>query len=93
MVHTYKLNGYNIALDAASGAVHVVDDLVFDLLGLYESCSREEIVSAMLQKYADRPDITRADILEALDDIDALKASGKLFSPDRYAALKPKAGE
>ena len=32
MIHQYKSNGYNIVLDVNSGAVHVVDELVFDIL-------------------------------------------------------------
>ena len=32
MVHAYKNNGYDIVLDVNSGSVHVVDDIVFDLI-------------------------------------------------------------
>ena len=32
MIHAYKNNGYNIVLDVNSGSVHVVDDVVFDLV-------------------------------------------------------------
>ena len=32
MVHQYKSNGYNIVLDVCSGSVHVVDDLVYDII-------------------------------------------------------------
>ena len=92
MVHTYQLNGYNIALDAASGSVHAVDHLVYDILALYETKTRDDIVAAMLRKYAGSADVSEAEILEALDDIDALKAAGKLFSPDRFRDLAPKSG-
>ena len=34
-VHQYKNNGYNIVLDVNSGAVHIVDDVVYDVLALY----------------------------------------------------------
>ena len=36
MVHTYKNNGYNIVLDVNSGSVHVVDDVVYDLIPVVE---------------------------------------------------------
>lgn len=36
MVHQYKNNGYNIVLDVNSGSVHVVDDMVYDIIALYE---------------------------------------------------------
>ena len=34
-VHQFKNNGYNIVLDVCSGSVHVVDELVYDLIALY----------------------------------------------------------
>lgn len=35
MIHQYKNNGYNIVLDVCSGSVHVVDDVVYDVLEQY----------------------------------------------------------
>ena len=52
MVHQYKSNGYNIVLDVNSGSVHVVDDLVYDIIEMYEKAQREDIVAAMLAKYS-----------------------------------------
>ena len=42
MIHAYKNNGYNIVLDVNSGSVHVVDDVVFDLVEVVEDrlCSK-----------------------------------------------------
>ena len=48
MIHQYKLNGYNIVMDANSGAVHSVDDLAYDIIEMYESSSGEEIISGMV---------------------------------------------
>ena len=36
MIHQYKSNGYNIVMDINSGAIHVVDDVVYDIIELYE---------------------------------------------------------
>ena len=44
MIHQYQLNGYNIVLDVYSGSVHVVDPLAYDVIALYETTDREEIV-------------------------------------------------
>ena len=87
MVHQYKLNGYNIILDTASGSVHTVDDVAYDIIEMYKSHSSEDIVSAILEKYADCPDVTREEILECLDDVKALEEAGKLFSKDEYEDL------
>ena len=56
MVHQYQLNGYNIVLDSCSGSVHVVDDVAYDVIAMYKEHSADEIVAAMLAKYADRPE-------------------------------------
>ena len=32
MIHQYQLNGYNIVLDTCSGAIHVVDEVAYDLI-------------------------------------------------------------
>lgn len=52
MVHQYKNNGYNIVLDVNSGMVHVVDDLAYDIIEMYENNSRGSIISAMVEKYS-----------------------------------------
>ena len=68
MVHQYQLNGYNIVLDSCSGSVHVVDDVAYDVIAMYKEHSADEIVAAMLAKYADRPDVTEADLRQCLED-------------------------
>ncbi|MBQ3331014.1 MAG: thioether cross-link-forming SCIFF peptide maturase [Ruminococcus sp.] len=87
MIHRYQLNGYNIVLDVFSGSVHVVDDLAYDVIGLYEDHDADSIISAMLEKYRADSDITEAEIRDCLDDIEQLKSEGKLFAPDEYADL------
>lgn len=51
MVHQYKSNGYNIVLDVNSGMIHVVDDLAYDIIEMYENNDQGSIVEAMVQKY------------------------------------------
>ncbi|MDR2356506.1 MAG: thioether cross-link-forming SCIFF peptide maturase [Oscillospiraceae bacterium] len=91
MTHMYKLNGYNIVLDAGSGAIHSVDKLAYDIIGMYADTPRGELVRLVLEKYASRPDITEQEILDTLSDIDELKAAGKLFSDDETGAEAAKA--
>ena len=87
MIHAYKLNGYNIILDVNSGCVHVVDEVAFDIIKDYESKSREAITAEILEKYSSRPDVTEDDIKGVFEDIEALKADGKLFTEDNFRAL------
>jgi uncharacterized protein len=52
VVHQFKSNGYNIVLDVNSGMIHVVDDLAYDIIEMYEDNDQESIISAMITKYA-----------------------------------------
>ena len=87
MIHQYKLNGYNIVLDVYSGSVHAVAEVAYDMIGMYETHTGDEIVAEMLKKYSDRADVTESDLYECLDDIRALKDAGKLFAEDEYAGM------
>ena len=87
MVHQYKLNGYNIVLDTASGSVHAVDEVAYDIIEMYKDKTEDEIVAAILEKYPDTPDVTREDILDCISDIRSLVEAGKLYSEDKYESL------
>ena len=87
MIHCYQLNGYNIVLDVYSGSVHVVDDLAYDVISMYEGHSAGEIVAAMLEKYSGQPEVTEGEIRAVLESVEDLKAKGKLFAPDAYEHL------
>ena len=87
MIHQYKLNGYNIVLDVYSGSVHVVDDVAYDIIGMYEGHTKEEITKAILEKYADNPEVTAEEIADILEGVEELKKTGKLFTEDLYADI------
>ena len=87
MVHQYKLNGYNIVLDTASGSVHTVDEVAYDIIAMYKTHTTEQIVSEILDKYSSLPDVTEEEILECIEDVRALEEAGKLFSVDEYESL------
>lgn len=87
MIHRYKLNGYNIVLDVFSGSVHVVDDLAYDVIGLYEDKSADEMIPLMLEKYSGDSEIDETEIRDCIADIEELKDEGKLFTSDDYADL------
>ncbi|MBQ7390813.1 MAG: thioether cross-link-forming SCIFF peptide maturase [Clostridia bacterium] len=87
MVHQYKLGGYNIVLDICSGAMHVVDDVAYDVIELYEKKSRDEIIAELTKKYEDSEEVTATDIGECYDQITELKDMGKLFTPDTFEPM------
>jgi len=87
MVHQYKLNGYNIVLDTCSGSVHVVDEVAYDVIALYPEKSEDEIVSALLEKYGDRPDVNEEELRACVGDVRELEAAKKLYTPDTFEPM------
>lgn len=81
MIHQFKNNGYNIVLDVNSGAIHVVDDLTYDIIGMYEEEDQDRIRERMAEKY---PKVSEADIEEVFTEIKALIDDQSLFTPDHY---------
>ncbi|MBO5925733.1 MAG: thioether cross-link-forming SCIFF peptide maturase [Clostridia bacterium] len=86
MIHQYKLNGYNIVLDVASGSVHVVDEVAYDVISMYKDHSEEDIISTLSTTYAS-DGVTKEDIAECIADVRALESDGKLFTRDIYEGL------
>ena len=87
MIHQYKLGGYNVVLDVCSGAVHVVDEVAYDIIEMFETHGKDEIIAAMNKKYGDREDITPEDIEECFAQVVSLKEAGKLFAPDTFEPM------
>jgi len=78
VIHQYKSNGYNIVLDVESGAVHVVDDITYDVISLYEENSADEIVSKLKSSY------NEDEIRECISEVKELVEDGQLFTEDIY---------
>ena len=87
MIHQYKLGGYNIVLDVCSGSVHVVDEVAYDMISLFEGSDREAVISTAAEKYAGREGITRRDLEECYDQVAALRDAGQLFTPDTFEPM------
>ncbi|MCD8021407.1 MAG: thioether cross-link-forming SCIFF peptide maturase, partial [Clostridiales bacterium] len=76
MAHQYKNNGYNIVMDVCSGAIHVVDDVVYDVIALFE---QEDLASMVSQLPYEK-----AEVEEAYQEVVELKEEGLLFTEDIY---------
>lgn len=87
MIHQYKLNGYNIVLDTASGAVHVVDEIAYDIIEQFEQKDKSTLLQEIYAKY---PNEQQSEIDECYEQVLSLKESGQLFSIDTF---KDMAGE
>jgi len=84
MIHQYKLGGFNIVLDVCSGAVHAVDDIAYDIIALFETESKENIISEIAGKYEAVP---KQEIEECYNQIAELKAEGSLFVEDSFEPM------
>lgn len=80
MVHQYKMGGYNIVIDVNSGAIHVVDDMTYDMIEMYESSDKDSIFTEMAKRYPAHKD----EIAEVWDEIAELIAAEELFTKDSY---------
>ncbi len=90
MIHQYQLGGYNIVLDICSGAVHAVDEVAYDMIGRFETESREAVLATTGQKF---PNCTPEELAECYDQVAALKEAGKLFAPDTFEPMAGKLKE
>ena len=72
------MDGYNILLDVNGGGVHVLDEVAYDLVDLFEEKSKGEIIDTLSKDY------TREQIEEAYEEIESLKEEGLLFTEDTY---------
>jgi len=78
VVHQYKNNGYNIVLDVNSGAIHVVDEVTYDVIEAFETSTKEEIIRKLADSYKEE------EICEAYEEVEQLKNNGELFTNDDY---------
>ncbi len=90
MVHLYKLGGYNIVIDVCSNAIHVVDDVAFDVIELFEKNSKSEIIDILAEKNKNNANISKDDILECIEQVEYLKNQGKLFTEDTFKPMADK---
>ncbi len=79
LIHKFKQNGHNFLLDVNSGSVHVIDDIVYEVLDHYETKDPSEIVRLLSQYPAE-------EVRSVIDEIAELEREGLLFSEDIFPA-------
>lgn len=86
MIHCYQSNGYSIVMDVNSGAVHVVDDLVYQLIPLLEPLVKEKKDKGEILDFvkAQQLPYTEEETAEAVDEILLLAQEGQLYTEDIY---------
>ena len=91
MIHLYQNNGYNIVLDVNSGAVHVVDQEAYDVIGALErqnefhtpeTLKAPETAAFLKDELGGR--YSEEDLADILEAVTALTEEGRLFTRDVY---------
>ncbi len=78
MIHKFEQGGLFMVVDVNSGAVHVVDELVYDILDHYPAKEAGDIVGILEEKYDAKL------ITDALGEIDELMRAEQIFCEDKY---------
>lgn len=75
-IHKFNLNDQNIILDINSGAVHVVDKVVYEIIDYFEDKSLQEIKEIFKDNYDEKT------IVDVYEEIKTLTERGLLFSEE-----------
>ena len=76
MIHKYRMSGCNIAIDAASGAIHELDACAYDALDHYPEKGADETARILSGRYpAD-------EIMSCISEIDELIENGTLYTAE-----------
>lgn len=79
MIHTFTALGCKIVVDVNSGAVHVLDDISYDILNAVDGPLEEEVPAAVLQLPYEQQALR-----EAWEELRGLQEAGLLFTDDDY---------
>ena len=78
LIHKFKQGENYFLLDVNTGAVHIVDELVYDLVDEDGMKKKSEIIELLKDKYDEET------IVEAYDEMVELVKEGLLYSEDQY---------
>jgi uncharacterized protein len=69
MIHKFEVNGIRLVLDVNSGAVHIIDELIWDLLDYGPDFSMEAVDKGLSSKY--KPEALKEGLSEMKELMDA----------------------
>ena len=75
-IHKFEQNGTYILLDINSGAVHVIDSMIYDIMDIFCGTNDDDVVSELGGKYDE------VELREALSELHELMEAGELFAPE-----------
>lgn len=78
MIHKFKQGDMYFVLDVNSGAVHVIDEIVYDALEYYPQNNAISVIRQLKDKYPEQS------VKETLEEIDYLIEQDMLYTDDTY---------
>ena len=83
MLHKFIFENSKIIMDIYSGAIHIVDDIVYEMVDEFQQSTKEILIEKYKKTYSEEA------VLEAIDEIQELIDHDMLFSEDVYEDLIP----
>ena len=84
MIHKYKMNGFNIVMDINSGAIHIFDDLAYDMLDNLDENMEETVPEQVYNEHSDK--YSKEEIEETYGELYDMYKKGLLFSKEQYSS-------
>jgi uncharacterized protein len=81
LIHKFKQGENYFVLDVNTGAVHIVDELVYDILDDNKIKSLKEVIEELSGKYNEK------ELAEAYKEIQELAEEGVIYSEDQYEEI------
>ncbi|SKA75774.1 uncharacterized protein SAMN05428976_102174 [Clostridium sp. USBA 49] len=78
LVHKFIQDNNRYMIDVNSGTVHLIDELVYDILDEDKLKSKNELLNTYKDKY------TESEIIEAYEELEELIKEGLLYTKDLY---------
>lgn len=75
-IHKFVQSGVYILLDVNSGAVHVIDKMIYDMMDYFDGSNDSEVIEHLKGTYGED------DLREALEELHYLMQIQQLFAPD-----------
>lgn len=75
-IHKFIQNGMHLMLDINSGAVHVIDKMIYDMMDIFDGNNAEDTVQKLKGTYAE------SDLRESIEELQGLIEAQELFAPD-----------
>ena len=75
-IHKFVVNGEYILLDVNSGSVHVLDQVAYRILDVFDGANDAAIIAEFAAEFGETA------VRETLEELHELRAAGQLFSAD-----------